>query len=132
MTTLEKKKFIAYVKQELNIDLKSEFLFAEPRKFCFDFCIPSLFIAIECDGGAFKKRTYRNKKGELITTIGGRHNSGTGFLKDMEKLNLAAMMGWRILRFTPVQLCTNVTIETIRKTIQRSCEFTTVNNNVKF
>jgi very-short-patch-repair endonuclease len=132
MTILEKKKFIAYVEQELRINIVAELQFAPPRKFRFDYAILAFFIAIEVDGGAFKKRTYRNKKGELITTIGGRHNSGTGFLKDMEKLNLATMMGWRILRFTPQELCTNVTIETIKATIQRSCEFTTVNNNVKF
>lgn len=117
MTILEQKKFIAYVKQELRVNIVAELQFAPPRKFRFDYAIPSVFLAIEVDGGAFKRRTYRNKKGELITTIGGRHNSGIGFLKDMEKLNLATMMGWRILRFTPAQLCTNVTIEMIRKTI---------------
>jgi len=129
MTTLEQKKFIAYVEQELRVNIVAELQFAPPRKFRFDYAIPAFFLAIECDGGAFKKRTYRNKKGELITTIGGRHNSGTGFLKDMEKLNLATMMGWRILRFTPEQLCTNVTIQTIKDTITRSNEFTNVTYN---
>jgi len=68
----------------------------------FDFAIPAFFILIQC------------------------------CYMPWEKQNIATMMGWRILRFTPVQLCTNVTIETIKATIQRSCEFTTVNNNVKF
>lgn len=66
----------------------------------FNFAIPGLFILIQCEFMPWKTQ------------------------------NLATIMGWRILRFTPQNLCTNVTVEIIRKTILRSCEFTDVNNNL--
>lgn len=31
----------------------------------------------------------------------GRHTTGSGFAKDLEKLNAAAELGYRVLRFTP-------------------------------
>ena len=66
----------------------------------FNFAIPGLFILIQCEFMPWKTQ------------------------------NLATMMGWRILRFTPQSLCTNVTIQTIKDTITRSKEFTSVNNNL--
>ncbi len=66
----------------------------------FDFAIPAFFILIQCSYMPFKN------------------------------LNLATMMGWRILRFTPQELCTNVTIQIIKATIQRSKEFTNVTYNL--
>jgi hypothetical protein len=30
----------------------------------------------------------------------GRHTSGGGFIKDCEKYNAAALLGWRVLRYT--------------------------------
>ena len=68
--------------------------------YIFSFAIPSLFILIQCEFMPCKTQ------------------------------NLATMMGWRILRFTPQSLCTNVTIEIIRKTILRSCEFINVTYNL--
>ena len=35
---------------------------------------------------------------------GGRHTRGIGFVKDMEKYNAAASLGWRVFRFTPQQV----------------------------
>ena len=67
----------------------------------FNFAIPGLFILIQCEFMPWKTQ------------------------------NLATQMGWRILRFTPQSLCTNVTVEIIRKTILRSCEFINVNNNIE-
>ena len=37
---------------------------------------------------------------------GGRHTRGAGWLKDTEKLNAAAVLGWRMLRCTPKALNT--------------------------
>lgn len=34
----------------------------------------------------------------------GRHTRGSGFVKDMEKYNAAASLGWRVFRFTPKQV----------------------------
>lgn len=61
-----------------------EFAFHPTRKWRFDFAWPTLMVAVECEGGIW---------------IGGRHSQPSGFLKDCEKYNSAAMLGWRVLRF---------------------------------
>ncbi len=60
-----------------------EFRFAAPRRFRFDFAWPDERIALEVDGGRWLPG-------------GGRHASDG----DYEKLNIAAGMGWRVLRVT--------------------------------
>jgi hypothetical protein len=75
--------------KKANTGYELEYVFAPPRRFRFDACLPELRIAIEIDGGVF---------------IGGRHTRGTGFVHDMEKLNLAGLLGYRVFRFTPQQL----------------------------
>lgn len=32
---------------------------------------------------------------------GGRHNRSTGFLRDMERENLAVLAGWAVLKISP-------------------------------
>jgi very-short-patch-repair endonuclease len=59
------------------------------RRWRFDAAFPERMVAIEVDGGAF---------------IGGRHTRGAGFKADCEKLNAAALHGWRIFRFLPEQV----------------------------
>lgn len=66
-----------------------ELVFNPPRKWRFDFAWPEKLIAVEIDGG---------------TWSGGRHSRGTGFARDCEKLNAAALNGWRVFRFTPDML----------------------------
>ncbi len=46
-------------------------------------------VAVEVEGGAF---------------IQGRHSRGAGFLKDMEKYNTLACLGYRLIRVTPRQM----------------------------
>ena len=62
-----------------------EFLFAYPRRWRFDFAYPDFKIGIELEGGLW---------------IQGRHNSPQGFIKDMEKYNSAALLGWRVFRYS--------------------------------
>lgn len=64
-----------------------ELHFAESigRRWRFDFAWPDRMLAVEIDGGAFS---------------GGRHTRGLGFVEDCRKLTQAALMGWRVLRFT--------------------------------
>ena len=61
-----------------------EYRFHPKRKWRFDFCYPLIMLAIEIDGGTFKK---------------SRHTSGPGYHKDCKKLNAALIEGWRVLRF---------------------------------
>lgn len=62
-----------------------EVRFHPVRRWRFDFAWPALQLAVEVDGG---------------TWVGGRHNRGAGYERDCEKLNAAALLGWRVLRFT--------------------------------
>lgn len=84
--------------------LEQEYLFAVEigRRWRFDFAIPKHKLAIEIEGGIW---------------ITGRHNRGIGYIKDMEKYNHAALLGWRVLRFTPQQINKLETYEFISKVI---------------
>ena len=59
----------------------SEYEFATPRKFAFDYAWPELGIAIEVEG--------------IV------HRTAERFETDAEKYFLAALNGWRVFRFTP-------------------------------
>lgn len=61
------------------------------REFRFDACFPSARLAVEINGGAFRKG-------------GGRHNRGAGYRKDLEKINLAHLLGWTVLSYLPEQI----------------------------
>lgn len=96
--------FTVFCKNELGYEPVREYRFHPTRKWRFDYAIPVLKIAIECDGGVW---------------TGGRHVSPQGYLKDMEKFNAAAELGWVVLKFTPQNLVTSGTIETLRATIAK-------------
>lgn len=67
-------------------DMEEEYRFHPTRKHRFDFAFPSQKLAVEIDG--------RGRRGHE-----GRHHSFTGASKDAEKLNAAAKLGWRVMRF---------------------------------
>lgn len=61
-----------------------EYRFHDKRKWRFDFAWPEKKVAVEIEGGVW---------------TGGRHTRGAGFIKDTEKYNTAALLGWKVLRF---------------------------------
>lgn len=65
----------------------AEYRFHPVRKWRFDFAWPGQRVAAEVDGGQWKAG-------------GGRHNTD----RDREKLNVAAALGWRVLRFSHTAL----------------------------
>ena len=79
---------------------ETEVQFHPRRKWRFDYCWRLEMLAVEIDGGTW-------------IPGGGRHNRGEGFLKDMEKLNQAQILGWVVLRFTPDQVKTMVAVNEI-------------------
>jgi len=66
-----------------------EFRFAPPRRWRFDFAWVEQKVAVEVDGGNW---------------VRGRHARGAGIQRDNEKLNAAAVLGWRVLRYSPEQI----------------------------
>lgn len=82
---------------------ETEYRFAPPRKFRFDFAWPSYKISLEVEGGIY------------LSVHGGksRHFYGTGAVKDMEKYNLAASKGWRVFKCQPKELLTTKTADMI-------------------
>lgn len=94
--------FLVLLNQRYSQTWEAEYKFHPVRKWRMDFACPELKICIEIDGGIF---------------IGGRHSRPIGMLKDNEKLNTAASMGWLVLRFTPQQKQKTATFELIDKTV---------------
>jgi hypothetical protein len=91
-----------------------EYKFDPDRKWRFDYAwlenhgnasfdLPDImtpFIALEVEGGIW---------------TGGRHNSGAGFIRDMEKYNEASALGWRIIRCPPEALLTTATANLVKR-----------------
>lgn len=75
-----------------------EFKFDSIRKWRFDFAFEKEKVALEVEGGVWTN---------------GRHTRPTGYLKDMQKYNAAAVQGWRILRTTPYELCMQETLDLV-------------------
>jgi hypothetical protein len=59
-------------------------------------------VALECEGGIFSR---------------GRHSNPAGMVKDIEKYNTAAALGWSLIRCTPADLCMTETVDFIKGAI---------------
>ena len=81
----------------------TEHRFHPTRKWRFDYAWEDHRVALEVEGGVW---------------VGGRHTSGAGFVKDVEKYNEAACLGWRIIRCQPRELCSIKTVDNIKKALQ--------------
>jgi very-short-patch-repair endonuclease len=84
-----------------------EYKFHPVRKWRFDFAFLDMLVAVEIEGGVWS---------------GGRHGTGTGFTADCEKYNEAALLGWRILRFTPDMVKSGYAIGTTKELLKREEE----------
>lgn len=87
---------------EMKMYAERELKFYGTRRWKFDFALPDRMTAIEIEGGAFTR---------------GRHTRGVGFIKDMEKYNHAALLGWKVLRFTPQQVLSGEAIAFIKQVL---------------
>lgn len=86
-----------------------EYKFHPTRKWRFDWAFfgedeffGEIKLALEVEGAVW---------------VQGRHTRGSGFVKDMEKYNEAACLGWRIIRVQPNELCTAKTIDLIQRAL---------------
>ncbi|WP_018674859.1 helix-turn-helix domain-containing protein [Riemerella columbina] len=107
LKTLQKKDYSLFPKlclEAIGIEPVKELKFHPTRRWRFDFAFVNEKLAIEVEGGVW---------------TGGRHTRGDGFLKDMEKYNEAARLGWRLLRTTPNQVETKQFISLIKNTLDK-------------
>jgi very-short-patch-repair endonuclease len=79
-----KRTFQTLWRQLNGPELQEEFEFHPERHWRFDFCRG--MVAIELEGG-----TWLEKSG---------HTTGKGYSKDCQKYNQAALLGFRVFRFT--------------------------------
>lgn len=91
------------IKAVLKKDVCREFVFHPTRKWRLDLFISSANTGVEVDGAVWAN---------------GRHNRGAGFIKDMEKLNEATAMGFRVYRFTTQQVNNGEAIEFLRRALE--------------
>jgi len=89
---------------------ETEYRFAPPRRWKFDFAFPAQKVAIECEGGIYS---------------GGRHVRGAGFEKDCEKYNAASLDGWRLLRFTAQMINSGEALAQIEQALNETPHTTT-------
>lgn len=86
-------------------DPEMEYRFHTSRKWRFDFAFLPYRVALEVEGGIF-------------VPGGGGHNRPMHFVKDVEKYNAAASLGWRVVRVQPKHLCMAETVQLIFAVIQ--------------
>jgi len=79
-----------------------EYHFHPERKWRFDLAWPARKLAIEIDGGSW---------------VGGRHTSGSGFAEDCHKMSEAAILGWRVLRVTPVMVRDGLALQYVERAL---------------
>lgn len=93
---------IQYVAKNRIPTPRTEYRFHETRMWRADLCWPNDWprLIVEIEGGAW---------------IQGRHTRGAGFVGDMEKYNEAAIMGYRLLRFTPKQVKTGEALQVLER-----------------
>jgi hypothetical protein len=105
MTPIQDRLFLAALAQAGIPAPVAEFRFHPVRKWRFDFCWPDQRLALEIQGGVFSN---------------GRHSRGAAMIKEWEKLNTAAGMGYRLLYCQPSD-CTKIeTINAIKAALNQT------------
>jgi len=103
---MEHMVFVQLLREAGLPDPKGEVQFAlssdDPRKFALDYAWPDAKLGVEVEGGVWSR---------------GAHGRGSGILRDMEKQNVAVVLGWRILRFTPSHLVQPETVALIQQAL---------------
>jgi len=91
--------FTLLCRKELGERCEKEWKFHPVRKWRFDYAFPDFKVALEVEGGVF---------------TGGRHTRSLGFMKDIEKYNTAAVLGWIVVRTVPDELYTGKTLTMLK------------------
>ena len=100
------EELLAFHLRAAKIPFEREVRFAPPRRWRCDFRVhdsqEGRDLLIEVDGGSW---------------INGRHSRGAGFAADCAKTNAAALLGFRVLRFTPEMVESGVALATIERAL---------------
>lgn len=112
MTNTDTRIFLADL-SELGIpEPVKEYPFAKPlRVWRADFAWPEYGLIVEIEGGVWTK---------------GRHITPEGFLEDKNKYNAMAILGWKLMRFTPTEVRKGIAARWVKnyfKTNQPSLPF---------
>jgi len=83
-----------------------EFRFCK-RRWRFDFAYQHLLLAIEVQGGRWKKST---------------HSGGARQTKSFEKLNEAALLGWKVIQANAEMIKDGTALELIQRAVYRDEE----------
>lgn len=83
----------------------AEYRFHPTRRWRFDWAFPEHLIAVEQEGGAW---------------VQGRHNRGSGFIKDCEKYGEAFALGWTVLRATPAMMRDSTAAQWVERRLRRA------------
>lgn len=75
--------------KKLGLKVEKEYKFLPDRRFRFDFAIPDMKVACEYEG---------------VMSAKSRHTTITGYTGDCTKYNLAALNGWRVMRYTTLNM----------------------------
>jgi len=75
----------------------TEYQFHQPRLWRFDFCWPSVRLAVEIESSVHRIR--------------GR------FARDLDKYNQAALDGWKLLRYTAKMVHSAEAIDTVKRVL---------------
>lgn len=88
------KDFIGFFLRSLNTEVVTEYKFLTDRRFRFDWYMPKFRTGIEYEG---------------IVAGKSRHTTLKGYTNDAEKYNLAALNGFKVLRYTALNYKSIVT-----------------------
>lgn len=91
-----------------------EYRFDATRKWRFDFAWPLRRVAVEVEGGVWAN---------------GRHTRGKGFIMDCEKYNRAALLGWRVLRYTKEAIQSGAAIRQIEEALAQPAKLYAESNS---
>lgn len=84
---IDGKSFIEYALIAKKVEYVKEYKFDAVRRFRADYAVISMKLLIEYNG---------------IISTKSRHTSITGYSRDMTKINLAQINGWKVLQYTPL------------------------------
>lgn len=101
---------------------ETEYKFHETRKWKMDFAWPHNFSDTACFLDEKAVAYYTTLKPVCLEVQGGifiqgRHSRGAALIKEWEKLNEAACLGYRILYCQPSDLCTTDMANTIKRAL---------------